>query len=383
MILVLYEDNIDDFYPLANLYSQYMIRIGTRTIADHIQSWFPRASMGYLGRFVSLREGLKLRGTVIFISARFLPTEGFPIPKKDRVLTNKDTVVGLVRHGPPYPDTIKKIKLMCSHIKQKYSIKGHTLQAMWDLIRYNTEFLNLHDSRFKTRSIALQKVKILGKKQHVLVAHGAVVHEGVVLDVTDGPVIIDSDACIRPFTTITGPSYIGVGTIVDRAKITASTIGPVCRIGGEVEASIFQGYANKSHEGFIGHSFIGEWVNLGAMTTNSDLKNNYGPVRVRLRKKLQDTGMTKVGCFIGDHSKTGINTLIPTGAVIGSFVNFFGGGMMPPFVRDFSWLTTGHEEIHVLEKAMVTARIVMKRRERIMTRRYIRAIKECYKCRDS
>ncbi|GAJ24797.1 unnamed protein product, partial [marine sediment metagenome] len=111
-------------------------------------------------------------------------------------------------------------------------------------------------------------------------AKDAVIHNLVCIDVSDGPVYIDKGAVIRPFTTIIGPSYIGRDTIVERAKIIKSSIGPVCRMGGEVEACTFQGYSNKYHEGFIGHSFIGEWVNLGALTTNSDIKNNYGSVKV-------------------------------------------------------------------------------------------------------
>jgi UDP-N-acetylglucosamine diphosphorylase/glucosamine-1-phosphate N-acetyltransferase len=204
----------------------------------------------------------------------------------------------------------------------------------------------------------------------------------VSIDVTDGPVYIDKNVIIRPFSAIIGPSYIEKGTIIDQAKIVKSSIGPQCRISGEVEACIFQGYANKHHEGFIGHSFIGEWVNLGALTTNSDLKNNYSPIKIKIGKRNFDTGMIKLGCFIGDHTKTGIGTLIPTGAVISSFVNFFAGGIMPQYIPSFKWLTTKKTENYDLKKAIATAKIVMQRRKIKMTQQYENIIRKHYKqCR--
>jgi hypothetical protein len=146
-----------------------------------------------------------------------------------------------------------------------------------------------------------------------------------------------------------------------------------------VESCIFQGYSNKHHEGFLGHSFVGEWVNIGAMTTNSDLKNNYSSVRVKLGDKVIDSGMIKLGCFIGDHSKLGIGTLIPTGAVIGSFVNFFGGGIMPRYLPSFKWLGPGVDEKYTLDKAVETARMVMNRRGVKLTREYENLIRANYK----
>ena len=117
-------------------------------------------------------------------------------------------------------------------------------------------------------------------------------------------------------------------------------------------------------------------MNLGALTTNSDLKNNYRSVRVQINDKQIDTGMQKLGCFIGDHSKTGIGTLIPTGAVIGSFVNFFGGGMMPRYVPDFTWCTVHNRETYDLERALETARIVMQRRNIRMSEDYEELIRK-------
>jgi UDP-N-acetylglucosamine diphosphorylase/glucosamine-1-phosphate N-acetyltransferase len=236
--------------------------------------------------------------------------------------------------------------------------------------------IDLHFKLLRKRGSVSKAPYIQGKRKNLFIARDAHVHKQVFLDVTDGPVYIDQGAVIRPFTTVVGPSYIGPGSIMDRAKVTKSTIGPHCRIGGEVESCIFQGYSNKYHEGFIGHSVVGAWVNLGALSTNSDLKNNYGPVRIHVGNREFDTGLVKLGCFIGDHTKLGIGTLIPTGAVIGSFVNFARGGMMPRFVPDFTWMGVGKDVDYRLAEAIDTARLVMKRRNVKMSPKYERSIQD-------
>jgi len=139
-----------------------------------------------------------------------------------------------------------------------------------------------------------------------------------VLDAGNGPIVVERDALIEPHSFIAGPCWIGAGTHVLGGKLGGGvSLGPVCRVAGEVEESIFQGFANKRHHGFVGHSIVGAWANLGALTTTSDLKNNYGPVRVSIGGKVHDTGESKVGAFLGDHVKTAIGTLLTTGAVAG------------------------------------------------------------------
>ena len=143
---------------------------------------------------------------------------------------------------------------------------------------------------------------------------------------------------------------------------SSSSGGPGCKIGGEWEASIAQGFVNKAHAGFFGHGILGEWVNLGAMTTNSDLKNNYGTVRVNRAGAETETGLIKVGSFIADHCKTGIGTLIPTGATWGVGVNYFGGDLSPKHMPPFVWGAQGKLVEHKLDKMIATANAAMKRR---------------------
>ncbi|TKJ42021.1 hypothetical protein CEE36_07290 [candidate division TA06 bacterium B3_TA06] len=190
---------------------------------------------------------------------------------------------------------------------------------------------------------------------------GARVEAGTVIDCRKGPVTVARNALIKGPTLIEGPVYVGPESIVDSARLRAGTVlGPCCRAGGEVEASIFHAYVNKHHEGFIGHSYLGEWVNLGAMTANSDLKNNYSEVKVNLAGETISTGLVKFGCIMGDHTKTAIGTLIPTGAMIGIFANILGGGLCSKNIPSFSW---GEANVYELKKLLSTAEKVMQRRD--------------------
>jgi UDP-N-acetylglucosamine diphosphorylase/glucosamine-1-phosphate N-acetyltransferase len=183
------------------------------------------------------------------------------------------------------------------------------------------------------------------------------------LDARDGPIIIDA-ARIEPFSFIQGPTAIGAGSLIASARVRGeSTIGPVCRIGGEVEASVVQGYSNKHHDGFLGHSYLGEWVNIGAMTTNSDLKNTYGSIRVVLEGFGQiDSGVLKLGCFLADHVKLGIGIHLNGGAMIGTGSNIFGVHFAPKTIPPFTWGGEVFREYRI--DAMVeVARKVMARRK--------------------
>lgn len=186
---------------------------------------------------------------------------------------------------------------------------------------------------------------------------------GVVLDASEGPIVLGAKVEVRANAVIRGPAAIGTGSLVQPlAMIEATAIGPVCKLGGEIRQCILQGYANKQHSGFLGHAYLGEWVNLGAETTNSDLKNNYGAVRVHVDGKQMDSGELFVGCFVGDHTKSAIGSRINTGSVFGVSCLLFGTGFLPKFVPSFTWL--GHEGPvkYSLGKALETARTVMGRR---------------------
>ena len=159
-----------------------------------------------------------------------------------------------------------------------------------------------------------------------------------------------------------GPHSSGPRRRSSVAHSRMSASGPACRVRGEVSDTVLLGYVNKAHEGYVGHAYIGRWVNLGALTTNSDLKNNYGTVRVHTVDGPVDTGLIKVGCFLGDHVKTGIGTLLPTGCVVGVGSSLFGGLMAPPHVPPFSWGSGDRLEVYEIERFLDTALLAMARR---------------------
>jgi UDP-N-acetylglucosamine diphosphorylase/glucosamine-1-phosphate N-acetyltransferase len=371
MRIVIYEEKTEGLYPLINFYPQFQLRSGMLTIAEHSARSLGTSKIDFAARPVFGLRPIRPKEKTLYLSARYLVTGKFALPRNDRLLKRGAETVGFVKYRAPFPGSLEEIYDTLATMKGAEQVSGVVIDKLWDLIRYNEDLIRIQFKKSRReRNSVPRGLYLHGGKKDLFVAKGAHIHQQVFLDVSNGPIYIDKGAEIRPFTTIIGPSYIGCGTVVDRAKISSSSIGPECRIGGEVEACVFEGFANKHHEGFIGHSFIGAWVNLGALSTNSDLKNNYGPVRLQIGHSSFDTGMVKLGCFIGDHTKLGIGTLIPTGAVIGSFVNFAGVGMMPKFVRDFRWLTQDKDTEHDVEKAISTARLVMKRRKVELSRKY-------------
>jgi len=217
----------------------------------------------------------------------------------------------------------------------------------WDLVLANPEHLRADFAAAGKHGIEgtiEQPNAIRGSSRDVYVAPGVKIHPMVVIDAEHGPVYIDEGVEVHPFTRIEGPCYIGKKSVLLGAKCReGNSIGPVCRIGGEVEESIIQGHSNKYHDGFIGHSYIGEWVNLGALTTNSDLKNDYSSVSVMLDgKRAIDTGSTKVGSLIGDHTKTSIGTLLNTGSYVGAMgIIMATGKPLPKFIPSFAWFIEG------------------------------------------
>ena len=252
--------------------------------------------------------------------------------------------------------------------------KFRTWEYLWDIVLANPEQITADFAAAGKCGIEGKVEKpgeILGSKTDIFVGPRARVHPMVVIDAENGPVYIDEGVEIQPFSRIEGPCYIGKESILLGAKCrSGNTFGPCCRIGGEVEQSIIHGYSNKYHDGFIGHSYIGEWVNLGALTTNSDLKNDYSNVSITLEGQgAINTGSTKVGSFIGDHTKTSIGTLLNTGCYIGAMAVVMATGKpLPKFIPSFAWLvegvvTKGFGRSRLYE----TAKVAMSRRERQWT----------------
>ncbi|MFT4660358.1 MAG: UDP-N-acetylglucosamine diphosphorylase/glucosamine-1-phosphate N-acetyltransferase [Patiriisocius sp.] len=206
---------------------------------------------------------------------------------------------------------------------------------------------------------------LLGDK--LFLEEGVTAHCAI-FNTLDGPIFIDKNAQIMEGSMLRGPLYVGENSVVKMgAKIYgATTIGPHCKVGGEVGNSILFGYSNKGHDGYLGNSILGEWCNLGADTNTSNLKNNYGPIKTWSYKSdaLENTGLTFHGLIMGDHSKSSINTMFNTGTVVGVCSNIYGGGFPKKFIPSFSWGGKDGWVDHDPNKAISTAKAVYARRKK-------------------
>jgi UDP-N-acetylglucosamine diphosphorylase/glucosamine-1-phosphate N-acetyltransferase len=244
---------------------------------------------------------------------------------------------------------------------------GCLLRHLWDVVDHNGEQIRLDawlSSPERPRHSG-QALAVVGPEDRLVIHPSAQIDPLVVADTRNGPVVIERDTSIMAFTRLEGPCCIGPNTQVHGAKIRAgTTLGPECRIGGEIEASIVHGYSNKYHDGFLGHAYLGSWVNLGAGTQNSDLRNDYGEVRMTVNGRVMATGRSKVGCYLGDHTKAGLATLINTGSNAGIFCNLLPtGGLLPKFIPSFTQVWNGQlRENTDLEALLKTAEQVMRRR---------------------
>jgi UDP-N-acetylglucosamine diphosphorylase/glucosamine-1-phosphate N-acetyltransferase len=200
---------------------------------------------------------------------------------------------------------------------------------------------------------------VLGESTGV-VSLGAEVEPGAVFDVRRGAVVLEEGVYVQSGTRLEGPLFVGPGTLLLGGEIRHSAIGPFCRVHGEVATSVFLGYANKSHDGFVGHSVLGQWVNLGAGTITSNLKNTYGQIRLDAPGGRLDTGRTNLGTLFGDHAKTAIGSMLSTGSVVGAGANVF-GEPIPRWVRPFAWGAAGRDRLEA-EGFVTIARRVMPRR---------------------
>ena len=250
---------------------------------------------------------------------------------------------------------------------------GKVVSHPWDLIDFNpgqleADFWSCNFSGGQTEFGP--QIAVLGDPQNVFVSPSADIDPFVVIDARNGSVSIGDGVKVQAYTRIEGPCHIGSGSQLFRANVKAgTTIGPVCRVGGEIENAILHGYANKYHDGFLGHGYVCPWVNMGALSTNSDLKNDYSTVRVPLSGEAIDSGSTKVGCFIGDHSKTAVCSLFNTGTSIGVMTMLLPGGeLLPKFVPSFARVWHGELDDNLnLESALDTARTAMDRRGQDLT----------------
>lgn len=243
-----------------------------------------------------------------------------------------------------------------------------TVNNVWDIFQKNNEAI-LADFELLTANKTSQPlsntVTVIGNPALIFLEEGAKA-EACILNAHSGPIYLAKDSEIMEGSAVRGPFSLGEHSSLKlNTKIYGpTTVGPYCKVGGEVNNSVIFGFTNKGHDGFLGNSVLGEWCNLGADTNNSNLKNNYGNVKLfnyNLDKPI-DTGLQFCGLIMGDHSKSGINTMFNTGTVVGVGANIFGGGFPPTHIPSFSWGGEKGFEEYKLEKLFETAQKVYERR---------------------
>lgn len=367
------DDGWRDLLPFTYLRPVSGLRCGCFTLEERIERVLGVKVSGvlardYLSPVSTIIRTKELIEDVIYINGRLIKFSKDEILNLGRgeMLLSEEEVVAFRPAGNQkieIPLTSEFLKAQRGNYKIIES-DAKLIKYPWNLVEANRAMLIYDFSLLNGEVMGFvdSGVKIFGNPKDLFLGENSRIESFSILYLDGGPIYIGKDVKIKGFTTIEGPCYIGDRSVVEGGKLTNSSFGPECRLGGEIEASIFQGYSNKRHEGFLGHSVVGEWVNLGAGTTNSDLKNNYKEVRVQLGTEQKSTGILKLGCFIGDHTKTGIGTLITTGAVFGVFCNLLGGKPSPKYLPSFSWDTGDKFTEYEIDKAIETARIVMERR---------------------
>lgn len=390
MEICIFEDiNFSNLEPLVFSRPVYDLLCGTSTLKEKILRNYPKAKFSlhcrpYLEELIKIQNpGVAVNqisdNECLFINGRIIASdnlgEDLPlIPTENKVFVNGETVVAAYLSN----DKLKKKK---DHIADLFSISDFEglpakiidvkcANFVWDLMNLNGEeikneaYLFFESSRENFVNKVHQSVNMV-KKENIFIGKDVNIKPGVVLDASIGPIIIENGVEIFPNAVIEGPFYIGESSkIKSCATIYENvSIGKVCKVGGEVEQSVFMPYSNKQHAGFIGHAYIGSWVNLGADTNNSDLKNNYSPVKAKLAGREIDTKMQFLGLMIGDHSKSSINTMFNTGTVVGFSCNIFGTGFPDKYVPSFCWGGSDSMVTYNLDKCMETAKTVMARRK--------------------
>ena len=402
MQIALFEDRgYEYFQPLTYLRPIFDLRCGMFLLREKIERHFTSTDVSYFMRndlkdfFLEKNPGtvvnsltsndhLFLNGRVLY-SANFL--QKLSAIKEEKIFVQNDVIVAaliprnqLLQIGY-FPDGTLDFGSFKNIVNLEEEIT--VLNYPWDLIHVNSEQIAadfVHATAAKSPVKKDRPGVFLQHAENIWISDSAKVDPTVVIDAEEGPVYIDDEAHIFPQSTIIGPAFVGKKSLIKiGAKIYEGTsIGEVCKIGGEVEESIIHSYSNKQHDGFLGHSYLGQWINLGAATNNSDLKNNYSFVRVYINGKEVDSGSTFVGLTIGDHSKSGINTMFNTGTVAGIMCNLYGADFLPKWIPSFSWGGSAGLVEHNIDKALEVAKKVMGRRKVILGKEEEKLIRKVF-----
>jgi len=400
-ICIFEDEKYTQFLPLTHTRPVWDLKCGITSLRDKLVRAYPGVDIALFcrqeiaGVVKAANPGIdvnRVRGEeLLFLNGRLLADSDLsmkiPVKGPSKIYKTKNDFVAARCTGSAFNDfnisTGSPLKISDWGIREEQVLNLRLVDFCWDLLEHNTTQIVKDATAFQ---LGRQRGKInpgvhIISPEKIYLGENSVLMPGVVLDAEGGPIIIADEVKIMPNAVISGPVYIGEDSLVKPgANLTGSvSIGPTCKVAGEIGSCIIQGYSNKQHDGFLGNSYLGEWINLGAGTSNSDLKNNYSNVQVTIDGSLIDTGRLLMGLIMGDHSKTAINTRLNTGSVIGVCCNVFGNGFPPKYLPSFTWSGENGPVIHQLDKAMKVAVKVMGRRAIHPTKVYIEMLEGVFK----
>ncbi len=391
MRICIFEDaGVVNLEPLSLTRPAFDLWCGAGTLLARLQRYFQARESAVLVRPVLapmcrqthpdlvVNDPAWVRGSpCVLVNARWLPADGQP-PFLERggvgMAANQLAYVVLdgLDAGTCSWEDLKERLEEWQQALPRHDAGGWMLDYPWHLVEHNATALK-HDAAAwqadKHDFLSRHGLTIVGPPEQVLIDGGARVEPYVLIDSSRGPVLIDRGAVVQAFSRLEGPCYIGTGTQVLAARIRTGSIGPECRVGGEFEASVMHGYSNKYHEGFLGHSCVGSWVNFGAGTQVSDLRNDYSPITMTIAGHKVPSGLVKIGAYIGDHTRTSISTQLNTGTVVGPFSQLLTSGTLLPRVLPAcsSYAHGRVQERTDLRQMLATAQTVLSRRGRDWT----------------
>ncbi len=398
--ICVYEDtHYKQLYPLTFARPAYDLLIGTSLILNKIERFFSHANISLHCR-PELKATLKEKfshypintlnngAPCLFINGRTILTQPLynELAQLDdlhsHLLLHKNHVIGAYLRGELLDSMIQNLQrgpIDNTLIFESYRKKTMTTQLKscliieypWDLIELNNGLITsdfIYENKLGMNKGNTKPYLSIYNEDNVFIDTNTLIEDYVVLDATSGPIYIESDVHILAHTRIEGPAFIGKNSTILGGYLKHVSIGPYCKIAGELSQSIVYGYSNKAHNGFIGNSYVGEWANLGALTTTSNLKNNYASISVPFQNITIDTKIQLVGAFIGDYVKTGINTSLNTGTHIGFGSTLFDTGFHAKYIPPFSWGTPNNYTIHDLDKLIQTTEIMTSRRNKKLSK---------------
>jgi UDP-N-acetylglucosamine diphosphorylase/glucosamine-1-phosphate N-acetyltransferase len=374
--LVLYDDaKARAFEPFALTRPVCELRAGAVLVRQRWETALGATSLGFIGAAHlddfeepaapgAFREVELAAGTIV-ANARALPAlELLRNARADSwTIAGRLAAVRLARATPTavLRETGAELDSVAASGARSGEIAGRWLEAPWDLVRYLGDMLTEDILRIGPTLQTTNPTQATILRGHPVFAElGSTIEPHVLLDTSQGPILVRRGAHIQAFTRLAGPCAIGHDSTALGERIATSSIGDVCRVHGEVSTAIFIGHANKAHDGFLGHSVVGRWVNFGASTVNSNLKNTYGHISMWTPHGAQDTGMQFLGALLGDHAKTGIGTRLTTGSVIGAGANVVYDGLAPKTVPPFAW--GPGQQVYDLERFLQVVERVLARR---------------------